>query len=155
MSREDEQKYITINRKAYRDYHIEQSFEAGLVLTGTEIKSLRAGRANLQDAYAVVENGEVFLMNAHISPYEHGNRYNPDPKRKRKLLLHMYEIRRLIGKTQEKGLTLVPLRMYFRRGYAKVELALARGKKLHDKRDAIAERQAHRDMERAFKEHNR
>jgi len=143
---------IATNRKARHDYHILQTIEAGIVLTGTEVKSLRLGRANLKDSYARVEGGELFLYNMHISPYEQGNRYNPDPKRRRKLLLHSYEIRRLVGKVQEKGLTLVPLKLYFNRGNAKVELALARGKKEYDKRRAIAERDARREMERGFKE---
>ncbi|MFQ6092000.1 MAG: SsrA-binding protein SmpB [bacterium] len=143
---------IATNRKARRDYHILQTSEAGIVLTGTEVKSLRLGRANLKDSYARVENGQVYLYGMHISPYEQGNRYNPDPKRKRKLLLHRFEIRRLMGKVQEKGLTLVPLKLYFNRGNAKVELALVRGKKEYDKRRAIAERDAQREMERGFRE---
>lgn len=146
-------KVITDNRKARHDYFIEETYEAGLVLTGTEVKSLRMGRANLQDSFARVENGEVLLYDMHISPYEQGNRFNHDPKRVRKLLLNKAEIRRLIGKTQEKGLTLVPLKVYFNsRGLAKVELALAKGKKLYDKRAAIAERDAKREMEKALRE---
>lgn len=143
---------ITTNRKARHDYHILQTVEAGIVLTGTEVKSLRSGRANLKESFARIENGEVYLHGMHISPYEQGNRYNPDPKRKRKLLLHIFEIRRLTGKVQEKGLTLVPLKLYFKNGKAKVELALVRGKKEYDKRRAIAERDAKREMERGFKE---
>lgn len=143
---------IATNRKARHDYHILQAIEAGIVLTGTEVKSLRLGRANLKESYARIENGEVFLHGMHISPYEQGNRYNPDPRRTRKLLLHRYEIRRLTGKVQEKGLTLVPLKLYFLNGKVKVELALVRGKKEYDKRRAIAERDAQRDMERGFKE---
>jgi SsrA-binding protein len=146
-------KVVTDNRKARHDYFIEETYEAGLALTGTEVKSLRAGKANLQDSFARVENGEVLLYNMHISPYEKGNRFNHDPKRVRKLLLHKSEIRRLIGKTQEKGLTLVPLKVYFNpRGLAKLELALARGKKLYDKREAMAERDAKREMEKAMRE---
>lgn len=143
---------IATNRKARHEYHILQTTETGIVLTGTEVKSLRSGRANLKESYARIENGEIFLHGMHISPYEQGNRYNPDPKRKRKLLLHKYEIRRLLGKVQEKGFTLVPLKLYFNRGKAKVELALVKGKREYDKRRAIAERDAKRDMERGFKE---
>ena len=143
---------IATNRKARHEYHILQTMEAGIVLTGTEVKSLRLGRANLKESYARIENGEIFLYGMHISPYEQGNRYNPDPTRKRKLLLHRYEIRRLTGKVQEKGLTMVPLKMYFHNGRAKVELALVRGKREYDKRKSIAERDARRDMERGFKE---
>ncbi len=143
-------KMIANNRKARHLYHILETVEAGMVLTGTEVKSLRNGRANMGDAYAVVENGEVWLRNLHISPYEQGNQFNHEPLRKRKLLLHRGDIRRLIGKTQEKGLTLIPLRLYFRKGWAKVELALVKGKKTHDKRADIAKRDADRDMARAM-----
>lgn len=143
---------MAVNRKARHDYHIEETYEAGIVLTGTEIKSIRAGRVNIRDSYARVENGEVFLLNAHISPYEQGNRYNHDPLRPRKLLLNKREIRQLHSKTQEKGLTLIPLRIYLKNGRAKLELAVARGKKLYDKREDIAARDAKREMERAFKE---
>lgn len=149
-------KVLAENRKARHDYFIEETYEAGMVLTGTEIKSLRAGKANLRDSFARVVNNEVFLYNMHISPYEQGNRFNHDPKRTRKLLLHKSEIRRLIGKTQEKGLTLIPLRVYLNpRGFAKLELALARGKKLYDKREAIAARDANREIARALRERNR
>jgi len=140
------------NRKARHDYHIHETFEAGIVLTGTEVKSLRAGRANLRDAYAKVENMELFLHNLHISPYDQGNRFNHDPLRVRKLLMHRFEISRLLGKTREKGFTLVPLKIYFSRGRAKVELGLATGKKTYDKREDIAERDAKREMARAFRE---
>jgi len=143
-------KMVANNRKARHLYHILETVEAGLVLTGTEVKSLRNGRANMGDAYAVVENGEVWLRNLHISPYEQGNQFNHEPLRKRKLLLHRGDIRRLIGKTQEKGLTLIPLRLYFKKGWAKVELALVKGKKTHDKREDIAKRDADRDMARAM-----
>lgn len=146
----DAVKVVANNRKARHLYHILETLEAGLVLTGTEVKSLRNGRANLGDAYATVENGEVWLRNLHISPYEQGNQFNHEPLRKRKLLLHRRDIRRLIGKTREKGLTMVPLRLYFRDGWAKVELALVRGKKSHDKREDIAKRDAERDMARAL-----
>ncbi|MFA5881800.1 MAG: SsrA-binding protein SmpB [Eubacteriales bacterium] len=145
-------KKITENRKARHDFHIEEVYEAGIVLAGTEVKSLRAGRANLKDSYARVDRGEVFLYNAHISPYDQGNRFNHDPLRIRKLLMNKSEIRKLIGRVQEKGLTLVPLKMYFKNGRAKVELALAKGKKLYDKRDDMAARDAKRDMEVAFRE---
>jgi SsrA-binding protein len=141
---------VANNRKARHLYHILETLEAGLVLTGTEVKSLRAGRANLGDAYAMVENGEVWLMKLHISPYEQGNQFNHEPLRKRKLLVHRRDIQRLIGKTQEKGLTLIPLRLYFRGGWAKVELGLAKGKKSHDKREDIAKRDADRDIARAL-----
>ncbi len=148
----DSFKVITENRKARHDFHIEETFEAGIVLAGTEVKSLRAGKANLKDSFARVDNGEIFLFNAHISPYEQGNRFNHDPLRTRKLLMHAHEIRKLIGKVQEKGLTLVPLKMYFKNGKAKILLALAKGKKLYDKRDDMAARDAKREMERAFRE---
>ncbi|EGO63705.1 SsrA-binding protein SmpB [Acetonema longum] len=140
------------NRKARHDYHIHETYEAGIVLTGTEVKSLRAGKANLKDSYARVENSEVFLHNLHISPYEQGNRFNHEPLRTRKLLLHRFEINKLIGKVREKGYALVPLKLYFSRGKVKVDLALATGKKLYDKRDDIAERDAKREMDRAFRE---
>jgi len=146
------EKIITVNRKARHEYHVVETYEAGIVLTGTEVKSLRAGRANLQDSYARIENGEVMLYNMHITPYEQGNRFNHEPKRTRKLLLHRYEINRLNGKVREKGLSLVPLRAYFKQGRAKVEVALARGKKIYDRRADIAERDARRDMERSLKE---
>lgn len=128
-----------------------ETYEAGLVLKGTEVKSLRAGKANLQDSFARIENSELILYNMHISPYEQGNRFNHEPKRPRKLLMHKREIMRLLGKTQEKGLTLIPLKVYFRGGWAKVELALARGKKVYDKREAIKAREARREMERVMK----
>jgi len=147
-----EEKNITLNRKARFEYLIEETFEAGIVLSGTEVKSLRSGLANLQDSYARIENGEIWLCQCHISPYEKGNRFNEDSKRKRKLLLHRSEIRRLTGKVQEKGLTLIPLRMYFSNGKAKVELALARGKKLYDKREAQAGKDARRQIERALRD---
>jgi SsrA-binding protein len=145
------EKIIAINRKARHDYEILESFEAGMALTGTEVKSLREGRVNLKDSYARVENGEVFLVNSHISPYSHGNIQNHEPLRERKLLLHKSEIKRLRGKTEERGLTLVPLKIYFVQGRAKVELALARGKKQYDKREQIKRRDADREIEREFK----
>ncbi|MGI9952172.1 SsrA-binding protein SmpB [Moorellaceae bacterium AZ2] len=146
-------KVVTENRKARHDYTIEETLEAGIVLTGTEVKSLRGGKANIKDSFARVEKGEIFLYDMHISPYEQGNRFNHEPRRPRKLLLHKEEIRRLIGKTREKGLTLIPLKVYFNpQGRVKVELALARGKKLYDKREAIRERDAKREIEKAFRE---
>ncbi|NJL16148.1 MAG: SsrA-binding protein SmpB [Nitrospira sp.] len=150
---EDQYKVVATNRKAYHDYFIEEKFEAGMVLKGTEVKSLRDRRVNLQDSYASVKEGEVFLHHCHISPYSHGNLMNHDPIRTRKLLLHRKEINKLLGKTQQKGLTLVPLRIYFStRGQAKVELGLAKGKKQHDRRATIKTREAGREVERAMKE---
>ena len=145
-------KLIARNRKARHDYEIMDSFETGIVLKGTEVKSLRAGKVNLKDSYATIERGEVVLNNLHIGPYEPANRYNHEPERPRKLLLHRSEIRRLVGRTEQKGLTLVPLKLYFKRGRAKVELALARGKKQFDKRQDIARREMQRDIERALKD---
>ena len=140
---------VALNRKARHNYEINDTFEAGLVLTGTEIKSVRSGKVNLADAYARVERGEAWLMNAHIAPFEQGNRYNHDPKRTRKLLLHRREIDELLGKTKAKGQTIVPLRLYIStRGRAKIELGLARGKQRHDRRRDIAERDARRDIDR-------
>jgi len=146
-------KNIADNRKARHDYHILSRIEAGIALAGTEVKSLRAGKASLADAYAWFEGGEAFLVNLHISPYDPASRFNHDPLRKRKLLLHRAEIRRLRVQVEQKGLTLVPLRLYFNpAGLAKVELAVAKGKKAHDKRDTVAERDARREMARAMKE---
>ena len=142
------EKIVATNRKAYHDYFIDDTIEAGLVLTGSEIKSVREGRVNLRDAYARITNGEMWMCNVHISPYEHGGLNNPDPNRDRKLLLHKAEILRLLNRTQTKGLTLIPLRIYLRDARAKVEIGLARGKRQYDKRAAIAERDAERDMER-------
>ncbi|MGQ9524169.1 MAG: SsrA-binding protein SmpB [Armatimonadota bacterium] len=141
---------VATNRKARHDYFIEDTYEAGLVLVGTEVKSIREGRVNLQDAYAEVKNGEAWLHNMHISPYAQGGRFNPDPSRPRKLLLHRREIDRLRGLQEQKGLTLVPLSVYFRRGRAKVELGVARGKRQYDKRRAIAERDSRREMDRTL-----
>ncbi|MBN1884881.1 MAG: SsrA-binding protein SmpB [Candidatus Krumholzibacteriota bacterium] len=149
-------KIIATNRKARHEYHIIETIEAGIVLVGTEVKALRDGRANLRDSYAAIEREELFLYNTHISHYEQGNRFNHEPTRTRKLLVHAKEIKRLIGKTQEKGLTIVPLRLYFTdRGIVKVELGLARGKKSYDKRRDIAERDAKRELDRALKDRNR
>jgi SsrA-binding protein len=144
-------KTVAVNRRARHDYAIDETIEAGLVLTGTEIKSIRAGRANLAEAYARIERGEAWLIGAHIAPYEQGNRNNHEPTRTRKLLLHRDQIAELIGRTQAKGFTLVPLRLYIRDGLAKLEIGIARGKKAHDKRRAIAERDARRELERETK----
>ena len=149
-----ERKLIAGNKKARHDYFIEEEYEAGIVLTGTEIKSIRGGGLNLRDSFAKVENGEVWVYNMHISPYEKGNRYNTDPKRPKKLLLHKKEIRKLVGYISRDGLTLVPLDVYLdRRGRAKLTLAVARGKKLYDKREDIAKRDAARDIDRRVKNH--
>jgi SsrA-binding protein len=150
----DEQN-IAVNRRAFHDYQIDQRIEAGLILTGTEIKAIRAGHVNLREAYARIERGEAWLWNAHIAPYEQGNRYNHEPTRTRKLLLHRREIDGLARRVRMPGYTLVPLRLYLRRNRAKIELGLARGKKEYDKRDAIAERDAQRDVERALRERRR
>jgi SsrA-binding protein len=141
-------KVITANRQAYHDYTVERTVEAGISLLGTEIKSIREGHVNLRGAYALVRGGEIWLENAHIATYEHGNRNNHEPMRNRKLLLHRREINLLIGRVAAKGLTLVPLKLYLKGGKAKIELGLCKGKKLYDKRDAIAERDVKRDIER-------
>lgn len=146
---------IADNRRARHEYHILETFETGIALTGTEVKSLRMGRANLSDSFARIESGEVWLHHMHVAPYTHGNRYNVDPLRPRKLLMHKREISRLIGKTKEQGLTLVPLKLYWHGDWAKVELGLAKGKQLFDKRDAIAAKSAKRDIERALKERSK
>lgn len=146
-----ENRVISVNRRARHDYFIEDTMEVGIVLKGTEVKSLRQGKVNLRDSHARVENGEVFLYGMHISPYEQGNRFNHDPLRTRKLLLHKREIRRLIGKTQQDGYTLVPLKLYFTRGKCKVELALAEGKRKYDKREATAKRDAERRAQQAVR----
>ena len=147
------EKVVATNRKAFHDYFIEERYEAGILLQGTEVKSLREGRVNLQDSYASVRGSEMFLHQCHISPYSHGNIMNHDPTRVRKLLLHKAEIHKLLGKTQQRGLTLIPLRIYFsKRGYAKVELGLAKGKKLYDRRETIKTREAGREVQRAIKE---
>lgn len=146
-----EEKNIAVNRKARHEYLILQTLEAGIALTGTEVKSLRAGKANLVDGYATVQAGEVFLVSVHISEYSQGNINNHDPLRTRKLLLNKSEIRKLIGKVKEKGLTLIPIRLYFKNGKVKVELALAKGKKTYDKRHSIAKKDFERDQERKIK----
>jgi SsrA-binding protein len=144
-------KVISQNRKAYHDYHVEDTLEAGIALLGTEVKSLREGRANLKDSYVILKSGEAFLLNCHISPYSHGNIMNHDPLRTRKLLMHRNEIDRLRGKVEGKGYTLIPLKLYFKDSFVKVEIGLARGKKLFEKRDTIKEREAKREIEKAMK----
>lgn len=148
-------KPIAQNRKASHDFFIEDTYEAGIVLKGTEIKSVRAGRINLKDSHARVDKGEVQLINMHISPYDHGNRYNHDPTRTRKLLLHRKEIDKLIGYTQQQGYTLVPLKVYIKHGYAKVLIGLGKGKKKYDKREDQKRKQMKRDIDRAMKEVDR
>lgn len=145
-------KVIAQNKKARHDYFIEQTLEAGIVLSGTEVKSLRLGKVNLKESYATIDNGEVFIKGMHISPYEQGNIFNKDPLRDRKLLLHRFEINKLIGMIQQKGLTLVPLQLYFSKGKVKVELGVAKGKKLYDKRQDMSERDAKREIDRKLKE---
>ena len=142
---------ICVNRQARHNYFIEEIYEAGLVLVGSEVKSLRDGKANLKDGFARIQKGEAFLINVHISPYSGANQFNHEPTRTRKLLLRAREIERLTGKTKERGFTLVPLRMYFKNGRAKVELGLARGKKLYDKRDTLRRKEAQREVERSIK----
>lgn len=145
-------KVVVQNKKARHDYFIEETIECGIVLSGTEVKSIRQGKLNLKESYASIVDGEVILSGMHISPYEQGNIYNKDPLRDRKLLLHRSEINRLIGITQQKGLTLVPVQAYLKHGRVKIELGIARGKKLYDKRDDIAERDAKREIDRKLKE---
>lgn len=144
-------KIIAQNRKAYYDFHIEDTLEAGIALLGTEVKSLREGRANLRDSYVAIKGGEAYLHNCHISPYTHGNIMNHEPLRTRKLLMHRKEIDRVRGKIEAKGYTLVPLKVYFKGSFAKVEIGLARGKKIFEKRDTIKEREAKREIEKATK----
>lgn len=144
-------KVVCQNRKAYHDYHIEETLEAGIALLGTEVKSLREGKANLKDSYVMIKKGEVFLLNCHISPYTHGNIMNHDPVRTRKLLMHRKEVERLGGKVATKGYTLIPLKIYFKDSFAKVEIGIARGKRLFEKRETIKEREARREIERAMK----
>lgn len=145
-------KTLAENKKAWHDYFIEESMEAGIELVGTEVKSIRAGRANLKDSYAEIRNGEIFICNVHISPYEKGNIFNRDPLRARKLLLHKSEISRLLGFTTQQGYTLVPLSLYLKNGRVKVNIAVAKGKKNYDKRDAMLEKAAKRDIDRQMKE---
>jgi SsrA-binding protein len=151
MAREQGIKPVAGNRKAYHDYFIDETFEAGIELVGTEVKSLREGRVNLRDSYGEVKSGELFLLGVHISPYEQGNVWNHDPLRRRKLLLHRREIDRIAQKVNERGYTIVPTKLYFRDGRAKVEIGLARGKRLYDKRQDMARRDAQRDVERALR----
>ena len=153
MAKED-MKLVANNKKAYHDYFIEEKYEAGLVLHGTEVKSLRMGKCSVKEAFIRIENGEMTVYGMHISPYEKGNIFNRDPLRPKKLLLHKQEINKLLGKIKEKGYTLVPLQVYFSNGRAKVEIGLARGKKLYDKREDIAKKDARRETEREFKVKN-
>lgn len=147
-------KLVANNKKAYHDYFIEEKYECGIALHGTEVKSLRMGKCSIKEAFVRIENGEVYVYGMHISPYEKGNIFNKDPLRVKKLLLHKQEINKLIGKIKEKGYTLVPLQVYFSNGKAKVEIGLARGKKLYDKRDDIAKKDQRRETEREFKVKN-
>jgi SsrA-binding protein len=149
------QRIITDNRRAFHEYHILERFDAGLVLTGTEVKSLRLGKVNLTDAFARIEDGEVWVYHMHVAPYTHGNIYNVDPMRRRKVLLKKSEISRLLGKTREQGLTLIPLKLYWDGDWAKLEVGLAKGKKLHDKRDAIAKKDSAREVARELKERSK
>ncbi|MBN1473975.1 MAG: SsrA-binding protein SmpB [Syntrophaceae bacterium] len=152
MAKEDTgQKLIASNKTARRDYEITDTYEAGMVLTGTEVKALRAGKANLKDSYAVVSEDEVFMRELHIGHYDHGNRYNHEPLRSRKLLLHKREIKRLYGKSREKGLSIIPLKLYFKNSMVKVEIGIGKGKKLHDRRQDIKKREERRDISRNFK----
>ena len=155
MSEDDGRKVVARNRKARHEFEILETYEAGIVLKGPEVKSIRDGKVAFQDAFAHVDRGEVWLRSLHVSPYEQANRFNEDPLRARKLLLNRQEIRKLVGKVEEKGLTLVPLEIYFTRGHAKVLLALARGKKLHDKRETLKEKQLDRETRRAVRSHGK
>jgi SsrA-binding protein len=151
MKEKTAQKIIATNKTARVNYDIGDTYEAGIVLVGTEVKALRAGKVNLKDSYAVVKDNEVYLRDMHISPYDHGNRFNHDPVRMRKLLLHKREIKRLYGKSREKGLSLIPLKVYFKNGKVKVEIGIGRGKKLHDRRQDIKQREERRNISREFK----
>ena len=155
MIQKDDVKVVAVNRQAYHDYFVDETYEAGIALTGTEIKSIREGKVNLRGAFARVKNGEVWLEGSHIAVYAQGTYMNHEPLRNRKLLLHRREINHLIGKVQTKGLTLIPLKLYLRGDHAKVEVGLCRGKKLYDKRDAIKERDAQREIERAVRSGSR
>lgn len=148
-------KVVTVNRRAFHDYFIDDRIEAGLVLTGTEIKSIREGRVNLREGYARIDNGEGWLVNVHIAPYEPGNRYNHDPIRSRKLLMHRKELDSLVGRVRQRGYTLIPTQLYLKHGRAKVELGLARGKREYDKRESIAKREAQREIDRSLKDRYR
>ncbi len=155
MADKESIKLISQNKKAYHDYFIEETYECGISLAGTEVKSIRAGQVNLKDSFASVQSGEVMLIGMHISPYEKGNIFNKDPLRERKLLMHKAEIRRLIGKVKEDGYSLIPTKVYLKGSKVKIELALAKGKKLYDKRNSIAEKEAKRRIDRKIKEYNR
>jgi SsrA-binding protein len=155
MANEQPVKILASNRKAYHDYHIEDTLEAGVVLMGSEIKSIRAGQMNLRESYAVFQRGELWLMNSHVSIYDPASRENHEPRRERKLLLHRRQLNKLIGQLQEKGLTLIPLKVYLKNGRAKVELGLARGKKLYDKREAMKARDDRRQIEQALSHHQK
>ena len=148
------QKLVANNKKAYHDFFIDETYEAGIALHGTEVKSLRMGKCSIKEAFIRIENGEVFVYGMHVSPYERGNIFNKDPMRVKKLLMHRYEINKLLGKIKEKGFTLVPLQVYFKNGKAKVEIGLARGKKLYDKRADIAKKDMKREAEKEFKVRN-
>ena len=152
--KKEAQKLIANNKKAYHDYCIEETYEAGVALHGTEVKSMRLGKCSIKESFIRIENGEVFVYGMHVSPYEKGNIFNKDPMRVKKLLMHRYEINKLAGKIAEKGYTLVPLQVYFREGKVKVEIGLAKGKKLYDKRESIAKKDQRRELEREFKERN-
>lgn len=154
MAKKETQKLIANNKKAYHDYFIDETYEAGIALHGTEVKSMRMGKCSVKESFIRIENGEVFVYGMHVSPYEKGNIFNKDPMRVKKLLMHRYEINKLEGKIKEKGYTLVPLQVYFKEGKVKVEIGLARGKKLYDKREAIAKKDARRETEREFKVRN-
>ncbi len=155
MAKKDAPNLITDNRKARHDFHIHETYEAGIALTGTEIKSIRQGKVNLKDSFCRIDNGEMFLYGMHISPYEQGNRFNHEPMRVRKLLMHRREIDKLFGAIREKGFSLVPLNLHFSRGYVKVTVGLVTGKKNHDKRQDVAERDAKRDISRRLKEQDK
>ena len=154
MAKQKGNRMIANNKKAYHDYFIEDKYEAGISLAGTEVKSLRMGKCSIKEAFVRIEDGEVFVYGMHVSPYEKGNIFNKDPLRVKKLLLHKYEINKLLGKIKEKGYTLVPLQVYFKDGKVKVEIGLARGKKLYDKREAIAKKDQRREAEKEFKVRN-
>ena len=150
----ESQKLIANNKKAYHDFFIDETYECGIALHGTEVKSMRMGKCSIKEAFVRIEDGEVFVYGMHVSPYEKGNIFNKDPLRVKNLLLHKYEINKLLGKIKEKGYTLVPLQVYFKDGKVKVEIGLARGKKLYDKREAIAKKDQHREAEKEFKVRN-
>lgn len=154
MAKKETQKLIANNKKAYHDYFIDETYETGVALHGTEVKSMRMGKCSIKESFVRIENGEVFVYGMHVSPYEKGNIFNKDPLRVKKLLMHRHEINRLEGKIKEKGYTLVPLQVYFKEGKVKVEIGLARGKKLYDKRESIAKKDARRETEREFKVRN-